>query len=64
MKFLGEIYKPDDFIGGKKKPSDLSPGLGGIAPTTLNEVIREIRLLRNDVEKIKLALRAKGINIE
>lgn len=64
MKFVGEVYKPDDFIGGKKKPSDLSPGLGGITPTSLNEIIREIKLLRNDVEKIKRALRIKGINIE
>ncbi|MEJ2240909.1 MAG: hypothetical protein P8Y18_02025 [Candidatus Bathyarchaeota archaeon] len=61
---MGEVYKPDDFIGGKRRPSDLSPGLGGVTPTTLNEIIREIRLLRNDVEKIKLALRAKGINVE
>jgi hypothetical protein len=64
VKFLGEVYKPDDFIGGKKKPSDLSPGLGGVTPTTLNDVIREVRILKNEVEKIKQALRAKGINIE
>lgn len=64
MKFLGEVYKPDDFIGGKKKPSDLSPGLGGITPTSLNDIIREIRLLKNEVEKIKQALKTKGILIE
>lgn len=64
MNFLGEVYKPEDFISGKKKPSDLSPGLGRITPTTLNEVIRELKLLKNDVEKIKQALRSKGISIE
>jgi hypothetical protein len=61
---MGEIYKPEDFIGRKKKPSDLSPGLGEVTPTTLSDIIREIRILRNDVEKIKQALRAKGITIE
>lgn len=61
---MGEVYRPEDFIGGKKKPSDLSPGLGGIAPTSLNEVIQEIRALKKEVEKIKVALRNKGIFIE
>ena len=58
---MGEVYRPEDLFGGKKKPSDLSPIPRGIAPATLQEVIREVRLLKAEVNKIKQALKAKGI---
>jgi len=61
---VGEVYRPEDLVGGKKKPSDLSPGLRRVTPTTLQEAVREIRLLRAEVNKIKQALRANGIAIE
>lgn len=61
---MGEVYRPEDIVGGKKKPSDLSPNLSGVTPTTLQDVIREIRLLRAEVNKIKQVLRANGIAIE
>ena len=61
---MGEVYKPEDLVGGKKKPSDLSPGLSGITPTTMQNVIREIRLLKTEVKKIKQVLRANGIIVE
>ena len=61
MKCLGEVYRPEDLFGGKKKPSDLSPMPNGIAPATLQDVIREVRLLKAEVDKIKQALKAKGI---
>jgi len=61
---VGEVYRPEDFVGGKKKPSDLSPDLRGVTPTTLQDVIREVRLLRAEVTKIKQVLRNKGIAIE
>jgi len=61
---VGEVYRPEDLVGGKKKPSDLSPNLSGVTPTTLQEVIREIRLLSAEVNKIKQVLRANGIAIE
>lgn len=61
---MGEVYRPEDLVGGKKKPSDLSPNLSGVTPTTLQDVIREIRLLRAEVNKIKQVLRANGIAIE
>jgi hypothetical protein len=61
---LGEVYRPEDLVGGKKKPSDLSPGLSGITPTTLQDVIREVRLVRAEINKIKQVLRANGIVIE
>ena len=64
MKVLGEVYKPEDLVGGKRKTSDLSPGLHGIAPTTLQEVIQEIRLLKTELKKIKQILRVKGIIVE
>ena len=61
MKCLGEVYRPEDLVGGKKKPSDISPLPSGIAPATLEEVICEVRLLKAEVDKIKQALKAKGI---
>lgn len=61
---MGEVYRPEDLVGGKKKPSDLSPNLKGVTPTTLQEVLREVRLLRADVNKIKQVLRANGIAID
>jgi len=61
---VGEVYRPEDLVGGKKKPSDLSPNLRRVTPTTLQDVIREIRLLRAEVNKIKQVLRANGIAIE
>lgn len=61
---MGEVYRPEDVVGGKKKPSDLSPGLNGITPTTLQDVIREIRLLKTEVKKIKQVLRVNGLLVE
>ena len=61
---MGEVYRPEDLVGGKKKPSDLSPLPRRIAPTTLEDVIREVRLLKAEVNKIKQALKAKGTLIE
>ena len=61
---MGEVYRPEDLVGGKKKPSDLSPGLSEIVPTTLQDVIREVRLLKAEVNRIKQVLRANGIVIE
>ena len=58
---MGEVYRPEDLVGGKKKPSDLSPLPSGIAPATLEDVIREVRLLKAEVNKIKQVLKAKGI---
>ena len=61
---MGEVYRPEDLVGGKRKPSDLSPGLGRITPTTLQDVIREIRLLKIDVANIKQVLRTNGLVVE
>ena len=61
---MGEVYRPEDIVGGKKKTSDLSPGLRGITPTSLHDAIREIRLLKTEVNKIKHVLRANGLVIE
>ena len=61
---MGEVYKPEDLVGEKRKPSDLSPGLGGITPTALQDVIREIRLLKTQVKRIMQVLKANGIVVE
>ena len=39
VDYVGEVYRPEDLVGGKKKPSDLSPGLSEITPTSLQDVI-------------------------
>jgi hypothetical protein len=61
---MGEVYRPEDLVGAKKKPSDLSPGLDRITPTTLQDILREIRLLKTEVKKIKQVLIANGILVE
>ena len=61
---MGEVYKPEDLVFGKKKHSDLSPGLNEITPNTLTDIIQEIRLLKTEVRKIKQVLRANGIVVE
>jgi hypothetical protein len=61
---VGEVYKPEDIIRGKKWSSDLSPNLNGVTPTALQDVISELRLLRAEVNKIKLVLRTNGIAID
>lgn len=61
---VGEVYRPEDLVGGNKKPSDLSPNLRRVTPTTLQDVIREVRLLRAEVNKIKQVLQANGIAIK
>jgi len=61
---VGEVYRPEDVVGGKKKPSDLSHIPRGSIPTTLQNVIQEIRLLKAEVNKIKQVLRANGILFE
>ena len=61
---MGEVYRPEDLVGKKKKPSDISPWPSGITPTTLQDVVQEIRLLKVEVNKIKQVLRANGKVIE
>ena len=61
---MGEVYRPEDIVSGKKRSSDLSPNLNGITPTALHDVMSEIRLLRAEVNKIKQVLRTNGIAID
>ncbi len=61
---MGEVYRPEDFVGKNKKPSDISPYPNGIKVTTLQDIIREVRLLKAEVKKIKQVLRANSIIVE
>ncbi len=61
---MGEVYKPEDIISRKKRSSDLSPNLNGVAPAALQDVMGEVRLLRAEVNKIKQVLRTNGIAID
>ena len=61
---MGEVYRPEDIVGGKKRPTDLSPDLGEVTRVTLQEIMREIKLLREEIKKIKRVLRANGLVID
>jgi hypothetical protein len=61
---VGEVYRPEDIVSGKKRSIDLSTKLQGIPPPSMHNVIDEIKLLRTEVNKIKQVLRTKGITIE
>ena len=61
---MGEVYRPEDIVSGKRRSSDLAPNLNGVTPTTLQDVMNELRLLRAEVNKIKLVLRTNGIAID
>jgi len=61
---VGEVYRPKDLVGGKKKPSDFSPRLSGNTPTTLQDVIGEIGLLEIEIKKIRQVLRVNNILVE
>jgi len=61
---LGEVYKPEDIIHRKERGiPDLGPEIPSkpATPTGLGDLVREVRELRAEVEKIKGALKAKGI---
>ena len=59
-----EVYRPEDIVSGKKRPSDLAPNLNGVTPTTLQDVMNELRLIRTEVNRIRLVLRTSGIAID
>jgi hypothetical protein len=61
---VGEVYKPEDIVRGKKRSSDLLPNLNRITPTALQDIMSELRLLRAEINKIKLVLRTNGIAID
>ncbi len=61
---MGEVYKPEDVLRGKKRSSDLSPNLNEVTPLGLQDVMRQLRLLKAEVNKIKQVLRANNIAID
>ena len=64
---MGEIRRPEDIISGRgKPPSDLTPRPipRPITPRKLDDVIQELKLLKDEIEKIKRILRTHGIAIE
>ena len=61
---MGEVYRPEDIVSGKKRSSDLAPNLNRVTPTALQDVMSELRLLRAEVNKIKQVLRTNGIAID
>jgi len=67
---LGIIYRPEDFAKKKPKPNDIGKPLEPTPPkpvdlvTQLKALYEEIENLKNDVKKIKEALRSLGIVID
>ena len=61
---MGEVYRPEDLVRKNKKPSDISPYPNGIKPSTLQDIIQEVRMLKAEVKKIKQVLRANNIIVE
>lgn len=61
---MGEVYKPEDIVRGKRRSSDLSPNLNRITPSELQNIMKELRFLRAEVNKIKQVLRNNSIAID
>jgi hypothetical protein len=63
--FLGEVFKPEDIHKRKEEIKDLGPKPfpKPVTPSSLDDLIREVRELRIEVEKIKKALRTNGIPV-
>jgi len=62
---LGEVFKPEDIRRREKDIPDLGPKPfpKPVTPSGFDDLIREVRELRVEVEKIKKALRVRGIPI-
>lgn len=61
---LGEVFKPEDIIRKKERPiPDLTPRPIP-QPASLEVILQEIKSMKMEITKIKLALRTHGIVIE
>ena len=61
---LGEVFKPEDIIRKKERPiPDLTPRPIH-QPASLEVILQEIKSMKMEITKIKLALRTHGIVIE
>ena len=56
---MGEVYKPEDIVRGKRRSSDLSPNLNRITPSGLQNIMKDAT---EQLEKEDLATYAKEIN--
>ena len=63
--FLGEVFKPEDIHRKRKKIPDLNPKPfpEPVVPSSFDDLLQEVRELRVEIEKIKKALKARGIPI-
>ena len=62
---MGEVFKPEDIRRREKEIPDLEPKPFSepFTSTSIDDLMREVRELRAEVEKIKKTLRARGIPV-
>ncbi len=59
------MYKPEDLVRRRRREvPDLGPGTAPKPPANLDDLVREVREIRTEVEKIKIALKTRGITIK
>ncbi|RLI27117.1 MAG: hypothetical protein DRO52_01095 [Candidatus Hecatellales archaeon] len=65
VKELGAFFRPEELTGGRglPKPSDLNAGVP-VHPLSLQALYEQVRTLREELEKVKRALRRHGIVLE
>lgn len=63
---MGEVYRPEDLARRRRKPVDLIPKrvTQPITLAELEEISRDIGSIKSELTKIKMALKAHGIEIE
>ena len=61
---MGEVYRPEDIIHERRKSvHDLAPKLipQPVTPNNLDDILRDMESMKDEIAKIKQALRAHGI---
>lgn len=65
---MGEVFRPEDLAGRglppSKPPSDVRPIPTSPQPISLQALYEQVRELREELEKVKRALRRHGIALE
>ncbi|MHC1589961.1 MAG: hypothetical protein ACXQTQ_03260 [Candidatus Hecatellaceae archaeon] len=64
---MGEVFRPDSLAGRRlpssKLPGDVRPSVPA-SPLSLQALYEQVRELREELEKVKTALKKHGIALE